>query len=251
MPNLPISGLPVSDALTGTELFATVQDSVTKYTTLNDITSFSTGSVMITGSISGPTLTFTKGDGSTFDLSLIGSGFPISYGLFSQTGSSIPVTGSVAVVSTSGSLLDGGVGTLTVPANSFVKGDSFQAVLSGKINIANNHTLDIQFKADGNTLVDTGVIVMPLSEDKNWNLSITFVIQEIGSVGTASILSSGLLSLRKNASGEVVNEIFSYQNNTTFDTTINNTLNIIGILGSACQPDEYIYSEIFLLNKTF
>ena len=38
MPNLPISGLPQANALTGSELFATVQDGVTKYTTLNNIT---------------------------------------------------------------------------------------------------------------------------------------------------------------------------------------------------------------------
>jgi hypothetical protein len=40
MPNLPISQLPQSDALTGGELFADVQGGITKYTTLNDISGF-------------------------------------------------------------------------------------------------------------------------------------------------------------------------------------------------------------------
>jgi hypothetical protein len=44
MPNLPISQLPPSNALTGAELFADVQGGVTKYTTLNNITGFITGS---------------------------------------------------------------------------------------------------------------------------------------------------------------------------------------------------------------
>jgi hypothetical protein len=44
MPNLPISQLPQSDALTGVELFADVQGGITKYTTLNDIYGFVTGS---------------------------------------------------------------------------------------------------------------------------------------------------------------------------------------------------------------
>jgi hypothetical protein len=44
MPNLPISQLPPSDALTGAELFADVQGGITKYTTLNDIHGFVTGS---------------------------------------------------------------------------------------------------------------------------------------------------------------------------------------------------------------
>lgn len=44
MPDLPISQLPVSNTLTGAELFADVQDSITKYTTLNDIYGFVTSS---------------------------------------------------------------------------------------------------------------------------------------------------------------------------------------------------------------
>ena len=45
MPNLPISGLPASDALTGAELFADVQGGVTKYTTLDDVTNYVTSSI--------------------------------------------------------------------------------------------------------------------------------------------------------------------------------------------------------------
>tara|TARA_R110000782_G_scaffold2886_2_gene10746 strand:+ start:249 stop:758 length:510 start_codon:yes stop_codon:yes gene_type:complete len=45
MPNLPISGLPASDALTGAELFADVQGGVTKYTTLDAVTNYVTGSI--------------------------------------------------------------------------------------------------------------------------------------------------------------------------------------------------------------
>lgn len=72
MPNLPISGLPASNALTGAELLADVQDGVTKYTTINDVSAFATSSVMITGSISDHTLTFTKGDSTTFNINLPG-----------------------------------------------------------------------------------------------------------------------------------------------------------------------------------
>ena len=95
MPNLPISGLPSSSTLQGDELFADVQGGVTKYTTLDDISSFATsslqlevnnltsvtssyltatdtGSLMVTGSISDHILTFTKGDSTTFDINLPG-----------------------------------------------------------------------------------------------------------------------------------------------------------------------------------
>jgi len=222
MPNLPISGLPASSTLDGSELFADVQGGVTKYTTLSDIATYTT---------------YVQRN---------------SYGLYSQTGSSAPVSGSASPVATSGSLLDGGVGTLTVPANGFKVGDSFQSKLAGKINIANGHTLDIQFKSDGNTLVDTGEVTMAKATDgQNWALDVTFIIQNIGSAGVASILSTGQLTVRKDAAGETVTEIFSDINNTTFDTTIENTLSVQVILDSACIASENIYSELFILYKVF
>lgn len=44
MPDLPISGLPQSSTLTGAELFADVQGGITKYTTLESIKNYVTGS---------------------------------------------------------------------------------------------------------------------------------------------------------------------------------------------------------------
>jgi len=217
MPNLPISGLPAGSALDGTELFAIVQDGVTKYTTLNAINTSTTS----------------------------------NYGLYNQTGSSTPITGVTSSIETSGSLLDGGVGTLTVPANGFNAGDAYHARLSGKITIANNHDLDIHFDSGATTLVDAGPITMAGSTNKNWSLEVTFIIQNTGSAGTASILSSGELTVRTDSANDVVTEIFSSQNNTTFDTTISNTLSITGILDAACGTSENIYSELFVLNKIY
>lgn len=219
MPNLPISQLPEASPLVGDELFVTVQDGVTKYTT-------------------GAGIKYVPGN---------------NYGLYSQTGSSAPITGITGVsTATSGSLLDGGLGTLTVPANGFRKGDTFHAKLAGKVNMLNSHTLDIQFKSDGSTLADTGEISMPKTTDnQNWILDTTFIIREVGTAGTASILSSGMFTVRKDAAGEVISEIFSFVNNTTFDTTKDNTLSIIGVMGPSCGATENIFSEFFTLNKVF
>ena len=217
MPKLPISGLPAGSALQGDELLAIVQDGVTKYTTAQSIN-------FITSN---------------------------NYGLYNQTGSSIPITGTTSSIETSGSLLDGGIGTLTVPANEFQKGDAFHARMSGKITISNNHELDIHFDSGNITLVDTGAITMANSTNKNWSLEVTFVIQEIGTAGNASILSSGELTVRTDSANDVVTEIFSSLNNTTFDTTIDNTLSITGILDAACGTSENIYSELFILHKIY
>tara|TARA_B110000305_G_C19213459_1_gene527045 strand:+ start:317 stop:832 length:516 start_codon:yes stop_codon:yes gene_type:complete len=47
MPNLPISGLPSSSTLQGDELFADVQGGVTKYTTLDNVTSYVSSSIEV------------------------------------------------------------------------------------------------------------------------------------------------------------------------------------------------------------
>ena len=257
MPNLPISGLPAASTLDGSELFAAVQSGVTTYTTLEDVSNYvtssistiDTGSLMVTGSISGQTLTFEKGDGSTFNIFLTpGGAFPITYGLFNQTGSSIPVSGS----DPSGSLIDGGVGTLSVPANGFARGDAFRAVMSGKLNAAGGGVdLEIVIESDGTILADTGVITMPTVTDKNWQLDINFSINEVGEAGTAEIASAGSFTFRTDSAGDVVSEIFSAINNTTFDTTINNTLRITAIWSGNADADDTIYSQLFTLRKIY
>jgi len=220
MPNLPISGLPASDALTGAELFADVQEGITKYTTLSDIATYTT---------------YIPGN---------------SYGLFNQTGSSIPVSGSLP---RSGSLIDGGIGTLSVPANGFRVGDAFRAVIQGGINVGTNgHTLDIQVSSDGVPLADTGVITMPkITGTKNWRMDLNFSINATGSAGTAEIASAGSFSFRTDSSGDVVTEIFSAVNNTTFDTTVPNTLVVKAIWGASSNAADSIYSQIFTLRKVY
>jgi len=215
MPNLPISQLPAGSALTGSELFVMVQDSTTKYTTLNNIL----------------------------------YGKPANnYGLFNQTGSSIPVSGS----DPSGSLIDGGVGTLSVPANGFTKGDAFRAVMFGQLKAAGGGVdLEIVIESDGTILADTGVITMPTVTDKNWQLDINFSINEVGGVGTAEIASAGSFTFRTDSAGDVVTEIFSAINNTTFDTTTNNTLDIKAIWSGNADADDTIYSQIFTLRKIY
>jgi len=247
MPNLPISQLPASDALTGAELFADVQGGVTKYTTLDDITAFSTGSVMITGSISGQTLTFTKGDSSTFNLYLTpGGAFPVNYGLFNQTGSSTPVIGT----DPTGSLIDGGIGTLSVPANGFAVGDAFRGVMQGRLSCTQNHQLEIHLESNGVPLVDTGVMVLPKITDKNWRMYINFSINALGGAGTAEIASAGEFTFRTDSALSVETEVFSNINNTTFDTTINNTL-VVKAIWSNSDANDSIYSQIFTLNKVY
>lgn len=170
-----------------------------------------------------------------------------NYGLFTQTVSSTPVTGTISELS----LIGTGLGTLTVPANGFKVGDSFHATLAGHMSSANNQTLHLRVKANGTLLADTGVITnVPLITNRHWNLDIKFTIRAIGIAGTAAIASAGLFTYSKNASNAFEGADFSIINNTTFATTISNTLEITAEWGST-NASNSMYSEVFTLYKTF
>ena len=166
--------------------------------------------------------------------------------LYTQTASSTPVTNTT----TETSLLDGGVGTLTVPANGFKVGDSFHAILTGHVSSVNNHTLTIRIKAGSVVLATTGSITMAGTTGRHWKLEVYFTVRTLGVSGVASIATGGTFMYTKNASTNFEGTNFSTENTTTFDTTISNTLSITAQWGTANAGDS-IYSEIFTLNKTY
>ena len=169
-----------------------------------------------------------------------------SYGLYTQTAASTPVTNTT----TETSLLDGGVGTLTVPANGFKVGDSFHAILTGHISAVNNHTLTLRIKSGSVVLATTGSITMAGTTSRHWKLEVYFTVRTLGASGVASIATGGTFMYTKNASTNFEGTNFSTETTTGFDTTISNTLSITAQWGTANAGDS-IYSEIFTLNKTY
>lgn len=169
-----------------------------------------------------------------------------NFGIYSQTAQSIPVTNTIVETT----LLDGGVGTLSVPPNGFNVGDSFVAIMTGHLNSANNQQLEIRIRSNGSILANTGSLTISAATNKNFNLQIYFTIQSIGGVGVASIITGGNFAYTKNAGSALEGTAFSTANNTTFNTTVLNTLLITAQWG-ASNPNNSIYSEIFTLTKTF
>jgi hypothetical protein len=212
MPNLPISQLPTPDPLTGAELFAIVQDGVTKQTTLNSIT-------------------YVQGN---------------NYGLFNQTGSSTPIVNTTSELS----LIGGGVGTLSVPANGFTKGDAYHVIVTGTLSAQNNNNLRIRIKTGAAVLADTGNINMAGATSNGYKLEIYFSVHEVGAAGVADIATAGAFMYTKEASTDFQGVNFSTVNSTTFDTTISNILEVTAQWDTA-NAGNSIYSEIFTLNKTF
>ena len=170
-----------------------------------------------------------------------------SGGIFAQTANSTIITNTTVETS----LINGGVGTLTVPANGFSVGDSFRGMFGGVVNANNNQTIRIRVKAGSIVLLDSGLQNLGSSVINDvWSLNIDFTIRQIGTAGVASIVSLGGFHYTKTNNASVQGFGFNVVNNTTFDTTISNTLDVTAQWGSASTGNN-IYSDIFILNKTY
>lgn len=169
-----------------------------------------------------------------------------SYGLFSQTANSTTITATTSELT----LIDGGVGTLTVPANGFSVGDSFRVDMGGVMSAHNNDTIRIRLKAGAIDLGDSGPLTLPQIANQVWALSVTFTVRAIGGAGTASIVSLAQFHILKKASGTQQGFAWNTINSSTFDTTISNTLNITAQFSST-NANNSIYSDIFTLTKTY
>jgi hypothetical protein len=173
---------------------------------------------------------------------------PLGYtrGLFAQTANSTPITNTAVETS----LINGGVGTLSVPANGFQVGDSFRAIFGGVLNAANNQTIRIRVKTGSVILLDSGAQPITNITNNVFSLNIDFTIRQLGGAGVASIVSLGSFHYIKTVNGVTEGFAFNIVNNTTFNTTISNTLDVTVQWGAA-NAGNNIYSDLFILNKTY
>lgn len=175
-------------------------------------------------------------------------GMPSSnaYGLFSQTANSPTITATTSELT----LIDGGVGSLSVPANGFAVGDSFRVDMGGIMSAQNNNTIRIRLKSGSVILGDSDPLTMPAITNQVWMLSVNFTVRSIGAAGVASIVTLAQFHILKAASGTQQGFAWNTVNSTTFNTTISNTLNITAQFSSN-SANNSIYSDIFTLNKTY
>ena len=171
---------------------------------------------------------------------------PTVYGLFAQTGNSVAVSATTSELS----VIDGGIGTLSVPASGFSIGDSFRGDFGGIMSAKNNDTLRIRVKSGSVVLADSGTQTMTTTLNDVWQLSINFTIRQTGGTGTASIVTLGVFHSTKQSNGAPLGFAFNTVNSTTFDTTISNTLDVTAQWSSNSALNN-IYSDIFILNKIY
>ena len=167
-------------------------------------------------------------------------------GLFAQTRDSIPVTSSTG----RNTLISTGVGSLSVPDNTFQVGDSFKVTMYGNITSANNQELKIFILANGDILAASPTILLPQITNKEWSLDVEFTIRSIGAPGLANILTGAKFTYNKDSNNKFEGLVFKLSESTLFDTTILNTLDIQAEWGTGNSANS-INADVFTLFKTF
>lgn len=166
-------------------------------------------------------------------------------GLFSQITDGPIATGTVAT-----SLVGTGIGTLSVPANVFQVGDSFKGTLYGHLSCNNNEDLNVKLLCSTVVLGGTGLISMPQCTNQHFQFEIQFTIRSIGGPGISAVLTAGFFTFSKDASNAFEGSDFTLLENSSFDTTVSQTLDIEATWGSS-DPANQIYVESFVLTKIF
>jgi hypothetical protein len=166
-------------------------------------------------------------------------------GLYTQTANGPTVTGT-----SEQTIIGTGLGSLSVPANGFQVGDTFHANIAGVLSAANNETIRIRIKSGSVVLADSGVIILPTITLKAFEIEMDFVIRAIGTAGVALIGTNGEFTYNRDSNDRFEGKTFIQSNNTTFNTTISNTLDITAQWGSANAANQ-ITSTIFYLKQVF
>ena len=162
-------------------------------------------------------------------------------GLYAQTVVSATLTNTTVETSIVGS----GVGTLSVPADAFVVGDSYHAKIGGVISAQNGDDITININTGATTLASTGLIDLEAVTELGWECELDFTIATIGASG--SICTNGNFAYNRNT-GSL--EGYVFQDVQAIDTTIINTLDITATWNQAKTQDQ-IYSANFVLYKVF
>ena len=172
-------------------------------------------------------------------------------GLFSGTSDSLNVAATTAEISIL-PLTFVGVG-FGVPPNGFSVGDCFLLNLSGPFNSNNNDTLSIRLKGGptSTTLLSTLVVPLNASSASVFQLTVFFQIRAIGGAGVADIISDADLTYNQSgAGGSFVGEQSLSQNNTTFDTTGANILDVTAQFSSNSANND-MTTRVSKLQKTY
>jgi hypothetical protein len=170
-------------------------------------------------------------------------------GLSSGTSNSAILTASTAEQSILSATF---VGSRTAPANTFGVGDSFVAVLAGNFSAANGDTLTLRLKGGpiGTTVLSSIVVPLNNATGTYFELEIDFVLRALGVAGVADIVANYDFSYNQASGGNFQGERKCEVNNTSFDTTVDNVLDITAQFSSTSASNS-IETLLSTLGKVY
>lgn len=150
--------------------------------------------------------------------------------LFIQTSS---VT--VANTTTETALTDGGVGSLTLPANFFVVGRSLRIVGNGYHSNTNGDSLRIKVKLGSTVLLDTGAQTSGTSTNDGFIINAHITCRTIGASGT--VMAQG--EYKEYTGTPSAHDTYELVNTstTTIDTTTSQAISVTAQWGTASASD--------------
>jgi hypothetical protein len=161
-------------------------------------------------------------------------------GLSSGTSNSATLGGSTAEQSILASTF---VGSRQAPANTFQQGDAYVATLAGNFSLKGG--------ALGTTILSTLVVNLNASSGVYYELEINFVVRQIGVAGVADLAINYDFTYNQTAmGGSFSGERLCESNNTTFDSTILNQLDITAQFSST-SANNSIETILSTLGKTY
>ena len=240
----------VINANDGTQLQSTASNQIRMKAGTTDFTYDATGFSITNTTASTSTTTgalkVSGGVGIAGNLNFAGTinGTTNGGGQFAQTQT---ITVANSIVETS--LMGTGVGTLTVPANSFPVGGSYVVEGGGVMSCLNNAILDIRIYGGPSGLTLLGAIpqlTIPASTGKWWGIALYFTVRTIGGVGVASLSARAVYTQNENAGNNLFGQSFHVINQTTFDTTVDNTLRITAQWAVASASNTIAMAQLVL-----
>jgi len=141
-----------------------------------------------------------------------------------------------------------GSGSLTVPANYFNQGDTYRCIVKGMLGAHNNDQITVRIKAGLSTLANSGPITMPTITNKVFSIVMDFTIRQVGSAGVAEVITAGEFTYNKDSANIYEGQDFIGVENTTFDTTIFNTLDVT-VQYSSSNANNTMQAMLMVLTK--
>jgi hypothetical protein len=165
-------------------------------------------------------------------------------GSFAQTTSVV-----IANTTTETTIIGSGEGSTSVPPNRFRLGSSYRVSAGGVMSCLNNTDLTIRLYggSTGSTLLGTiPTITIPTSTGKWWGIEFYFTIRALGGAGVASFSFRGKYEQNIDSQNALIGQSVHSIENTNFDTTILNTLNITAQWGAASPSNTFTTTQCVL-----